>query len=1128
VTQPLRIFISSPSDVNPERRRAALLIEKLAKDYARFFAISPVLWESEPMLASGHFQDAIVPPSESDIVVLILWSRLGTPLPAQTERREYRGIDGRVPVTGTEWEFEDALQANKQKGLPDLLAYRKKARARAEYSSAAEAEELGRQLQSLEGFWSRYFADRGEFRAAFSTFDDLDQFERRLESDLRSLIERRAAALGETATTSSSAMWLKGSPFRGLQTYQFEHAPIFFGRAEATKMAVERLVANAEGGRPFLLVLGASGAGKSSLTQAGILPALYVRGVVGGVGAWFRAIVRPGAHPSGLFASLAAALTAAHALPELLAGQSVADLANHLEVAAADPSFLIVSALTARENAARDRGDVLPYEQARLVLVVDQLEELFTLGEVTQDLRNRFVLCLQLIRSGRVFVIATMRSDYWHRAAEIPQLASFSDESGRFDLLPATQPEINEMIRRSAEAAGLTFETDPRSEIRLDASLAAEAASEPGSLPLLSFLLDSMYAADIDQEKRSTLTYASMRALGGLKGAIASRAESALLALPLNVQNEFPKVLRALVRGPTRRRAPKARFPEGSPERTIVEALLSPDTRLLIAEGDGEGAQIYLAHEALITNWERATKQIAHDADDFRTLATIEEAEAEYRAAPSHQKRGYLLRDPRLANAINLAARWGNELALELRAFIAKSDAASKAATRRRWAIAALIMICLGALAAASFGAFYVAEAQRNDALIAQSRFLARDSRAATESGDATLGTILAVAALPEKIDSPSRPLIRDAETALAYASYARRELVVFRGHQPGKAVIRNPMGSTTVITGTVYTAAFSPDGTQVISSSSDGTVRIWNPVTGAQIGQLTGPAGAGEIIAAVFSRDGKSILVVPGRRKASIWRLNSDDELIHLIDEDCAEGGPEKIWMGPVPPGRGGFSSDGKRVVTVAYESREACLWDADSGKLIAPLTYEEGQINSLEFSPDGERIMTLAKDNVPTLWDGRTGKMIAEFREPENGIFSAIFSPDSAVIVTPASDGTARIRDARTGKEIMIVRGHDGSVNAAAFSPDSAILATASQDKTVRLWDSKTGVLMKTQRDPRAPVKDAILTHLLPVTSVTFSSDGLHLLTTSNDGTVQIWDAKRGTSSSLIPLPYHSDLTM
>ena len=109
--QRLRIFISSPGDVPDERLRADLVIDKLAQDYSRFFAIDGYRWEHEPMLASGHFQDAVEPPSKFDIVVMILWSRLGTPLPGHTATREYRGIDGRAPVTGTEWEYEDALQA---------------------------------------------------------------------------------------------------------------------------------------------------------------------------------------------------------------------------------------------------------------------------------------------------------------------------------------------------------------------------------------------------------------------------------------------------------------------------------------------------------------------------------------------------------------------------------------------------------------------------------------------------------------------------------------------------------------------------------------------------------------------------------------------------------------------------------------------------------------------------------------------------------------------------------------------------------------------------------------------------------------------------------------------------------
>ena len=85
------------------------------------------------MLASGTLHDAIVAPGETDILVLILWARSGTPLPERTSSQVYRGIDGRVPFTGTEWEFEAGLAAHKLNGAPDLLAYRKSTPPKAEY-----------------------------------------------------------------------------------------------------------------------------------------------------------------------------------------------------------------------------------------------------------------------------------------------------------------------------------------------------------------------------------------------------------------------------------------------------------------------------------------------------------------------------------------------------------------------------------------------------------------------------------------------------------------------------------------------------------------------------------------------------------------------------------------------------------------------------------------------------------------------------------------------------------------------------------------------------------------------------------------------------------------------------------
>jgi hypothetical protein len=107
--------------------------------------------------------------------------------------------------------------------------------------------------------------------------------------------------------------------------------------------------------------------------------------------------------------------------------------------------------------------------------------------------RKAFILCLKgLMNRGQVFVVGTMRSDYWHRAAEVPLLVTLAEGRGRIDLLPPTQAEIAMMISRPAEVAGLSFEADPRSQVGLDAAVAHEAWQQPGALPLLSFLLDAL------------------------------------------------------------------------------------------------------------------------------------------------------------------------------------------------------------------------------------------------------------------------------------------------------------------------------------------------------------------------------------------------------------------------------------------------------------------------------------------------------------------------------------------------------------------------------------------------------------------------------------------------------------
>ena len=152
------------------------------------------------MLSSGHFQDVIEKPSNTDIVMLILWARLGTALPER-----YRGIDGRVPVTGTEWEFEDALAAQRLKGSPDLLVYRKNTAPQAAFTDPAQMQRAHKQWELVQDFWLRHFVERdGTFKAAFNQFSALDEFEQQLEMHLRALLRDRVGKILKAALLVSN------------------------------------------------------------------------------------------------------------------------------------------------------------------------------------------------------------------------------------------------------------------------------------------------------------------------------------------------------------------------------------------------------------------------------------------------------------------------------------------------------------------------------------------------------------------------------------------------------------------------------------------------------------------------------------------------------------------------------------------------------------------------------------------------------------------------------------------------------------------------------------------------------------------------------------------------------------
>jgi tetratricopeptide (TPR) repeat protein len=759
----IRVFISSPGDVAEERRRAALVLGRLKRDFARFFDISPELWEYEPMLAAGSFQDVIIEPAATDIVVLILWSRLGTPLPPQTSLRAYRGLDGRTPVTGTEWEFENALNAARERKerdeppTPDILVYKKDVDGVVRGKTSTEMTEAVGQMAALEQFWQRYFQNpAGHFTLAFNSFTSLDSFERQLESHLRVLLQKRVAREG-----AKPASW-PGNPYLGLMSFDFEHANIFFGRASAVQEIIEALIKRAEAGDGFILVTGASGCGKSSLVKAGVVAGLIERGVVLDAKLWRRCTFRPSG--AGTMASrFAAALIDKAAIPELITlGVSADGLADELsrgEILSL--RYGLVEAVRQAGSAAAGSEPAGSAHAGRLILVIDQLEELFTDPNLKQAEREWFVdLLIKLAASGFVWGIATMRSDFFAQMAAFPRLTDLCSGDGLHHLLPPRSEEIDQMIRLPADAAGISFEVDPRSGIGLDQELRAAAAPNPYSLPLLEFTLDELYRRDILGRGGRMLQINTYRdELKKLEGAIATRAEAECNDLPPHVrEGALPEILRALVAvgedgKPTARFAPMSDLATTPDRRDVLDALIK--ARLLVVHRHDDAPTVGVAHEALITEWPFYRNLVSGHVNFLRARGRIA-AQAQLWRSQNKDPSRLLARGLALEEGRGLLAR-RSELGPDLLEFIETSiNAADKAEHRRR---RVLIGLASAATVAAVIFAGLASFAHRAS-LRAQSNF---------EAATTVLSTL--IEAVPANV-APVAP-VRTVKTLLDDASKA-------------------------------------------------------------------------------------------------------------------------------------------------------------------------------------------------------------------------------------------------------------------------------------------------------------------------------------------------------------------
>jgi WD40 repeat protein len=1134
----VRVFVSSPGDAQFERMRLERVTERLNGEFQGIVHIVPIRWETEFYKAHQTFQAQIPEAAQCDIVIAIFRSRLGSVLPADFRRM----TNGEPYPSGTAYEVLTAIDASKTHGFPDVYVFRFPQPPSVQLDDP-KRNEIETQWQHLKAFFDAWFkTPAGEFKAAFQSFASTDDFETQAEVLLRKWLEEKVLH-GRSLTWPAE---IKGSPFRGLAAFGAKHAPVFFGRSRDITKAVDRLKDAAEKGCPFLLVDGASGAGKSSLVRAGLVPRLTAAGVVPSVDLWRVAVMRPAEVLGDPFAALARALLLAEAdLPEAEQGRPPAlpelsgsdfpqadDLAALLAHADASALKPILSTFNGIEQMAGEKEGYSRAVKVALLLVIDQLDELFG-ADIGNDMRARFAKLLGLLaRSGRVWVVATLRADLFEPFLSQKDLKQLKDDGSSYDLTPPDAAALAEIVRAPAAAAGLVYETDTKTGERLDERLLADA-ERADLLPLLQFTLNQLFEARERRDHGGQLTFAAYRALGGLEGAVEKEAEAAFARLGATEQARLPRLLRELVApaGDGMKAAGRAAFDirpvpladaaydEASAR--LVQALV--DARILLSAGEGGQATVRLAHARVLDSWQRASRIVQDNADFYRIRAEVEEQRRRWEAAG--RRREYLIARGRpLAEAENIVRDFSKELPVATREFVRLSGRRARLAQTITRAAAVIFAAVAGIagyewwntvrLQRQAVSLQREAVEQRDRLLISQSRFLVDRANQGNQAGDAGTAMLLALQALPDTRSGVERPFVHAAEAALFAAYQDLKERIVLKGHE-----------------GLLFSASFAPDGRRIVTASEDKTARVWDAGNGDQLAILRGHTEGVRV--ASFSPDGQQVITASTDKTARLWSAETGQQSDVLEHDGVVRSAA--------------FSPDGRRVVT-ASDDKTARVWDVQTGKQIAALTGHTARVRDAAFSPNGRYVLTSSDDKTARLWDSGTGEPVHILEGHTQSVRGVAFSPDGERAVTTSLDHSARVWSVETGKQSVIL-GHGDVVSSAVFSPDGQRVVTASDDNTAGIWDAQMGeriVTLSGRTAVYSPDGRSIVTsdgdtartwnadsgklamvlrgHRSRVTGAVFSPDGRSVLTASDDKTARLWSAGTETNTQMTVLAAHT----
>jgi WD40 repeat protein len=1129
----VQIFVSSPSDVDHERALVKDIIEALAQEYLPYFKLQAVLWEEEALTAAQSFQAGLLRPAECDIVLVMLWTRLGTPLADDP----YGGM------TGTEWEFVDAVDASARQGSPEVLVYKKTTPRMVDITNAEATREALEDRGRLEAFFrTHFFNPDGSFRRAFRQFDSDRTLRELVEGQLRKLLNRRISA--ERGVLAAASDW-RDSPFRAHGPYELGDEPVFVGRETETRELVSRLDAFQGSGRGLLLITGPSGVGKSSLIRAGLLPRLARPFLFAGVSAcrWCLIDCAAGGSHADPLETLALSLMAPGVLGPYLSafGLDAEGLTRILEGEPQVAAEQICAALAQGGAASGAPGGV--DGRVQLALIIDSLDGVFSEHALAAPATQRFATALAALaaREG-VWVIAALRSDHLCQLPRLPALADLIDRQSWLPLEPPAVARVRQVLEIPARVAGIEYETGHGAAAHgLVELLESEAAALHHWPALLEGTLHHLFvrAVETDAEedlaaanaggetpgKRPTriLTVAAYRSLGGIAGSTLNRAKVLWGALDEETRGALPILCRALLAlegGPAAHpttRAGDLRTLDRDPAcARLLQALI--DARLVVAEGIADPASRHpcgqtqkgvldaLARVARETRDEWRARLFAgrgvealvrgtgateptplaadgpkaedgserpSDWRDFRPVATLAHLALLERWAPIRD----WLRDP------------GNRQDVQLRTQIGRQARLWKRTDCNREYL-------LGEVGYASAKGFAEAHGPELEPLEreylehskAHLLFQRRRNRAVRLFG-LTLAILLVVAsgaalwawnASQEATLNLQRSLLNEAQLAIA------------QGNTP--EAVRLALGA----------GAYLPQAATDTLSRALTSNRLIAMVQG----DGTAPA---QPLAPAFSDDGERLVTLSARDGALLWQLDRDrfvargrlagpDFSIHAVrvtgsgeQAQILGVGAEGVWRLPAAPGTlPDWSCGGAPGGAIALDAGRRYL------ALIHPASEGHTAVCVLDLLRPGK-----------PLWD----------RPVHRGeIRGLAFAPDGMTLVTAAREGSARLIDTITGFERLALPPQGPlrrPINRAVFDARGARVALTSADERVRVYalDGRlVAELGEIERDGTS-----IRVHKTAVRDAVFSADGRYLLAGDDEGQLVRWELDTGNAEVL-----------